>query len=187
MINFFFAEQEIILAKEDLQKLKTTSEPLKLERLFANIADYLGKAFNKLLHVTHGSQGELLKTMNEAKHKRKIDPLLKYLHHVRNANQHTGVHLADFEIISRTPIDYVTITRIGKDENGNEMKIDEQHPLYPSKLQLKPVRDSGQIYSPPMYHNGTPLKYYYDPFEVASLGISYYENLLSKMKKINHI
>lgn len=186
MINVFFVQQELALAREELEKIKEAQDTQKVERLFANIADYLGKAFNKLLHSAQGCKGEELKIINDAKHKRKIDPLLQYLHHVRNANQHTTQHLADLEIISRIPVDFITLTKIGKDDNGNEVTTTEEHPMFPASLQLKAVKDSGVLYNPPIYHNGSALKKKFDPYEVASLGIKYFEGLIFKLKNVRN-
>jgi hypothetical protein len=116
---------------------------------------------------------------------RKKDPLLRYLKHARNADQHTIQEIVahhrggwtSFIPASDKPIQ---IDRMVV-EDGRLMEYRGSEPLhfriYPDRVELLRVKDRGEWYNPPMQHLDQPLQSN-SPLAVAELGLRFYEDFV---------
>ena len=120
---------------------------------------------------------------------RKKDPLLKYLKHARNSDQHSIQESMNIKPASRSiyieggnsvHIDKLTI------KNGNVAEYKGNKPLiiedFPHRIELAPIVDSGKLYQPPKVHL-TKKILWSAPIDVAELGLDYYLNFLAKIEK----
>jgi hypothetical protein len=128
----------------------------------------------------HGS-GKSAAWFGRKKSQRKTDPLLRYIHHARNAEEH-GIERVTRRASSRVTVEAGTYVQLRSDgENWNiEHMIGSIQPAY-DRVALVPVRDSrfGDIFQPPWQHLGQTLPDR-TPKTIATLGLSYLERMIEE-------
>ncbi len=122
------------------------------------------------------------------KHQRQTDPLLAYIHHARNADEHgieriTEVKPGSIGIGSKgaTHIKRLIIGggRIEGETSGDPLVI----AITPATATLIPVTDRGNVYKPPTEHQGIPLEDT-SPLAIAELAISYMRNMIADARTL---
>lgn len=131
--------------------------------------------------------------MGNRKHQRNTDPLLRYLHHARNADEHgiapiTALQLGriafegdDGEIASLEEFDGQKGTfRPGPlySDTGMDMSQVRHMKVFPDLPKLTAVRDRSVEYLPPTEHEGLMI-IDSTPAGVASLAIAYLEAMIA--------
>lgn len=149
--------------------------------------DYLSlleKSWNKVLAQCNGVEKfKYYKGLIE--HKRKTDPLLRYLKQARNADQHTIQEIAKAK--GRIPLNptgsgsfsYLMITKDGRlmsDAQNIEFKL-----IDPSMHAANIVNKSVQ-YEVPTTHLGDKIEDNTNPLVLAKLGLKYYNSEILKIE-----
>jgi len=110
------------------------------------------------------------------KRTRRRDPLLTYLHHARNADQHTiqpVVLLAQDVRLKLAPGATATIRF---DESTGTLTVDGDvlsHAVEPRRYALVPITDAGVRYNPPIT----------DPIGAATSGLEFYTRFVGAAEK----
>ncbi|MBW9332467.1 hypothetical protein FEE59_02970 [Herbaspirillum sp. RU 5E] len=181
-------------AWERLHKAKALIPAMSPEKSPAMIEsawiEFLAAAMTIYNKLEKGSKtnGKSEAWFGRMKHERKSDPLLSYLHHARNADEHGIIriatpHTGGFSTqgpgtsitVRSVPGKIDTYTVEARDANGNQIE-----PLrVPPALTLDRVFDDRfkDWTEVPMMHLGKALPNQ-SPFLFASLGAAYLENLL---------
>lgn len=154
--------------------------------------DFLGcleKSWTKTERACQAFHNRFQPWQGRFKKRRKDDPLLRYLKHARNADEHTLQ-----EIVEHHP-GYRTINPA----YGNSLYIEHMElrdgqivsysgdkPLivrdYPARLELRRFQDSGALYEPPAYHLGRRLQQR-DPISVAESGLRFYTRFVEQAEE----
>ena len=104
------------------------------------------------------------------KRQRKIDQLLRYLEHARNADQHS-LQL----ILDDVPEQIVTA-------GGDTVYVGNDVVVIAPRIELRPVKASGEWYEPPVEHLGTALAER-GPLNVAELGLTFYADFVEQTER----
>jgi len=118
---------------------------------------------------------------------RKKDPLLRYIKHARNVDQHTIE-----EIVKHTP-GWSGLRHTGRSGYVKSLKIANNviteyigSPLvienHPSRIDLLRVKDSGNWYNPPTSHLDKNLEQR-DPISIAQTGLEFYRQFLKEAEE----
>ncbi|MGZ8362693.1 MAG: hypothetical protein ACXW3D_02430 [Caulobacteraceae bacterium] len=162
-----------------LEIMKGESDAQKIQLMWTDFLLAVGAIYSKL---EQGSKGN---SRSEAwfghkKGERKKDPLLSYLHHARNSDEHgiEPVTERHSSYIRMPPRGSVTLQSDGK----NTWTVIESSGAieYANDLVVMiPVIDRryGDVFDPPVTHLGRPLKGS-SPMMAANLAVVYFENLI---------
>jgi hypothetical protein len=173
---------ELNLGKEQFELFKNPPNFLTAFQHWNSFVDYIGKALNKLENIKKSGSNKFINEVNFANNFGRKDPLLRYLTQLRNVSQHSVQELTGIEFTSNIPTSSIILSRMEIDEFGNQVVVESnEHNLYPSTYKLKTVVNYSIAYVPPSMHQGKPLKFKNDPYEVGQLAIDYYDNLFSKL------
>jgi hypothetical protein len=104
------------------------------------------------------------------KRQRKKDQLLRYLEHVRNADQHS-IQL----ILDDVPEQIVTA-------GGDKVYVGNDVVVIAPRIELLPVEDRGVWYNPPAEHLGKVLAER-GPLKVAELGLIFYAGFVGQAER----
>lgn len=129
------------------------------------------------------------------KHTRRTDPLLQYVHHARNADEHgieavTQFAQAKIELVAgeTTRGTIENVTNFGGSLRGtfrpgvgasSDLKDLTELRIYPDRPVLIPVVDRGMTYLPPVEHLGQALPDAH-PHVVAKLMLTYLEQMIGE-------
>lgn len=130
---------------------------------------------------------------------RKSDPLLSYMHHARNSDEHSiedvtvSMMVGQARLTIREPYDPTKLEglqiTIGTDKLNNVVLSSSDENIVSTKMYDKPtleltsVKDRGQTYDAPQIHSGTQIENL-GPVGVAELFFSYLEALLEEAQQI---
>jgi hypothetical protein len=154
------ARTEYTRARESLVVVATTNDFTALEKHWASFLVSAGRVFTKL------EQGA--KVCNKSKvwwgnklHERRTDPLLRYLWHARNADEHTlqrinQLQSAHTKVIEPTKEDMEQLERAMKNETRPWTPLGMVE-WTPEHVLLLAVTDRGVRYDPPKDHLGQPI------------------------------
>ncbi len=172
------ANKRLAECKKAVAKLKTANGGGAANEAWTVFLVYANRIYEML---REGSRRDPISSVwFQAKEAFRIhDPLLCYLHHARNAEEHSLAEIVDVEVthILVPPGGEVTV----KDVAPGVWQIIEQSEgvtLVPEKLILRPVLDKFKVqYEPPTSHNGSAIA---DQSAVvmAELALAYFEKLL---------
>lgn len=165
-----------------LEILKSDAPLAERESAWLDAVQIFGTVYSKLEQAAKGSQ-QSEKWFAGIRSERKTDPLLKYLHHARNAGEHTIVKAA-------TKAEIAVQGRITKEVGTLGFRLNEFGQLVPfgsgvedfrvfeNEILLQAAFDRGQKYLPPDEHLGQPIESN-TAGEVAELMESYLNQLLA--------
>jgi hypothetical protein len=173
--RLYQAAEEIELTGAALTRMgKVGVRPIKeLEDAWADFLIHVERIWNKLLAAGRGLPGWQA-IESEISKLRKTDPLLRYVHHARNAGEHT---IQEFSVDWKGPI---------KIENLTSTSFTASVP--PWDRPLLAVRDRGAIYMPPREHLGVSLqdklgKGLPEPFLVAQIALRFYFDVFMRANR----
>jgi hypothetical protein len=116
---------------------------------------------------------------------RRNDPLLAYLRHARNADEHTIQAIAGVALDIDGAIPPGGTVAIEVDRAAGRVRFGGQVrdcTAGPPRYVLFPFKDSGVEYEPPPMHMGVPVSGD-DPFTVAELGLKFYREFVAEAEK----
>lgn len=159
----------------------------EFEEAWLQILNNLGKLWEKLDALSKAARGTFLGWYGQQAGFRRDDPLLRYLHHARNADQHTMqaviAHQPGTRSISvpggpgEVHIKHLEI------RGGKVLHYQGSHPLTvkeaPARVELLRVEDRGVGYDPPTAHLGIPLSRL-DPTFVAKTGVDFHRGVIDE-------
>lgn len=180
------ASRHMFAAAASLSTMKDSNDFQNIEANWTQFLGLAGKVFSKL------EQGAKCSTSSKAWFGRVIglrrsDPLLRYVWHARNAEEHT---LQDVVSLNPGYAQWNPPTEAEAEKLRLALK-DEPRPycflgvvegVLPHP-KLQPVTDRGQTYLPPTEHLGCPLENT-SPAAVGDLLLSYLANLLDEARKL---
>jgi hypothetical protein len=191
------ARDHLDLAKKAVERLNLDGGFKPYEQAWSEIVSQLSRFYSKL---EQGAKG--CKTsepwMGRKKSERKSDPLMSYLHHARNSDEH-GI-----DYITQRGADAMTMKFPSTNEVrvGFEMMIDDsgamhiRNPTVESpnggvdtievlnpRVELVAVKDRNVIYHPPQMHADRPVVDR-SPVGCAHLAIAYLESVLEEASKL---
>lgn len=126
------------------------------------------------------------------KHDRKKDPLLSYLHHARNTDEHGIEPTAEHKPGSLTIHGDIHLNGMINGPAGTALRVapiaggrPPEIRYAPARIVLVPVTDPryNDTFHPPASHLGEPLSDT-SPIAVASLALTYFESLLAEATKL---
>jgi hypothetical protein len=104
------------------------------------------------------------------KSQQRNDQLLRYLEHARNADEHT-IQL----ILDDIPKQTVTV-------GGDTVYVGNDVVIIAPRVELRPVKDRGEWYDPPVEHLGKALAER-GPLKVAELGLAFYADFVEQAER----
>lgn len=166
------AFEEIALADKAYRRMVEISvgDFTEYERAWRDFLGHLEKFWTKTQAAVHDLPG-WKKIESEICHLRKTDPILSYLQHARNADEHSIQELAsDWD------------AKLTAAQIGTEVHISWQ----PWDRPLLPVRNRGVTYNPPRSHldkSIEPLlgKGKAEPRVIAELALAFYVNFFNRV------
>lgn len=173
MPDFTHAEEELDCAKNELRLVAELINLKERQRHWKNFLNHLDKCWIKIDSGCFDVYGKFQVIQGEVKKKRKDDPLLKYLWHARDADNHSIQSL--MEIMLEKEIDGSATV---KSDDGTTFVM----PIYLYETKLVPYTNKGVTFLPPHYHLGRLVSVSTDAVIVGGLGISYYESILNRTK-----
>jgi hypothetical protein len=193
-------ERQLGRARDSLCRLEPAVELAEAEEAWSDFIGAASRIYSKLEQGSKGS-GKAKAWFGRIKHERKTDPLLSYIHHARNSDEHAIEDItaklprgaATFSIrepYDASKLDGKQIT-IGADSAGRVVVTDFDPELfevisYPKgTLLLSRITDAryGDAFDPPKHHLGKALDDL-SPFGVAKLVITYLEQLVEGARQI---
>jgi hypothetical protein len=174
------ARTEYTRAADSLAVVATTNDFPTLEKHWASFLVSAGRVFTKL------EQGAKVSSKSKAwwgnnLHQRRTDPLLRYLWHARNADEHTlqrinQLQAAQAQGIEPTKEDIDQLERAMKNETRPWAPLGVV--LWtPEHVLLLPVLDRGVRYDPPKEHLGKPIDNG-SPAHIGGIALAYCTLLL---------
>lgn len=193
------ATEHLALAKAEVETLKMEFGPTAYSQSWSRFLSQVSRFYSKL---EQGAKGCDVSTpwFGSKKHQRRTDPLLTYVHHARNCDEH-GL---DYVIAKTGSQLIVTIKDDAKEVRTSlEMMVDhygkvhirnpqtttpesiENMELTEPRMELVAVKDgrSMRTFDPPKMHLGMPIVECAPP-DVAKLTIVYLEGVLDEASKL---
>ncbi len=185
----YYPRRELKTAKRAIENMKNAHDFEILEDEWRIYLNAIEKSWVKAERICSPIHTKFQPWQGFYTKQRKKDPLLKYLKHARNSDQHSIQKSMDTKPASRSMrieggnsvyIDKLII------KNGNVIEYKGSKPLIiedlPHRIELAPIVDSGKLYQPPKIHL-TKKILWSAPINVAELGLDYYSNFLAKIEK----
>jgi hypothetical protein len=182
-------------ANISLAKAETFLAAMRIAKNYAELkdawSDFLlacGRIYSKLEQGAK-TNGQSIAWFGRKKHERRNDPLLKYIHHARNIDEHGLTDITRLKPksvgIGSSGSTYVKLLEIndGKitkaETSGDPLIVSH----YPESAYLVSVVDRGDKYDPPNEHMGKPLADT-SPIAVAELAVVYLRSIISDASKL---
>lgn len=181
------------------------SEDITIVAKQAAWSDFLIQANVIMLKLEEGAKGHGKSEywFGRLARTRRLDPLLSYIHHARNADEHTlaagptgvgrvagAVHPAGFQFGLMIDDNHPPVAP-GRVETwevipGAWRKLEDnggwEAAVTPTTLWLKPVHQRGRDYDPPGSHLGNVIGGH--PPEVAQLAIAFFESAIADAERL---
>lgn len=169
-------------------KILTSSAPLaEQESAWLDFLQYHGTIYSKLEQASKATQ-ESKNWFNTKKAERKKDGLLVYLHHARNAGEHTILRASTQAVFSVS----------GTAQSGGSMGISFDNngkpfatgsglggmKVHKNEIMLQAAKDRGVYYKPPRSHLGQPIEGD-TAREVAILALKHAETMIEDAKSFS--
>lgn len=191
------AEDHLAIAREALGQLDLGQGYKTYERAWSEIISQLSRFFSKLEQGAKGCNASE-PWFGRVKQARKADPLLAYLHHARNSDEHGLDHITQ-RGADGMKLGFPATTEV---KVGFEMMIDDKgamHVRNPTvdspngginsveivnpRVELIPVKDRGVVYHPPQMHDAKPIVDH-SPLGCGRLAIASLEAILSEARSL---
>ncbi len=184
-----YPKRELKIAKRAIENMKNAPNFETLEDEWRIYLNAIEKSWVKVERVCSPVHTKFQPWQGFYTKQRKKDPLLKYLKHARNSDQHSIQESMNTKSASRSMYieggDSVHIDKLSI-KNGNVTEYKGNKPLIiedlPHRIELAPITDSGKLYQPPKVHL-TKKILWSAPINVAELGLNYYLNFLAKVEE----
>lgn len=187
-LPLYDSKRELVASARAIEKMKKSHSYNEFEDEWKNYLNSIEKSWKKAERACQHLRNQFEPWQGKFKAERKKDPLLRYLRHARNSDQHTIQRTMD----TKTPSLTFTV-KAGSafeidapvfDENsgtlvfGDHERIQGKKSL-PYRIELLSVEDSGQTYEPPNKHKDEIIPWP-APLDVAILGLQYYSNFIER-------
>jgi hypothetical protein len=180
------ARAELNAAGRALERMKKASSFQDFEDAWKELLSGIEKVWTKTEHECATRSSKFKPWQGKYTSARRNDPLLRYLHHARNADQHTIQ-----QIVDHRP-GHMTLNALGggswyikhmEIRGGQVVSYRGDKPLvqtvHPPRIELLKVLDRGVSYAPPTEHAGRPLERR-DPITIAELALAYYTEFVNE-------
>lgn len=174
--------KEIGWAAEAIEEMQVAADVDRYEKAWLDYLHYLERSWHKLERMPEAmSQHDL----SRARQNRKSDPLLSYLRHARNVDQHTieqvaRKHPGGLKISGGTQGG--TIHRGSFFGDGRVSNLVSEGALHieflPEHMGIVGVTNRGVFYDIPTHHLDIPLNSLV-PHDLAQLALDYYKSFVS--------
>jgi hypothetical protein len=191
------ARQHLQAAAEAAEQLDIANGYGRFEQAWSDVLSQLSRCYSKLEQGAKGcSTSE--PWFGRKKQERKVDPLLAYIHHARNSDEHGLDYItqraADSASLHFPPTNEVNVSfemmvddkgamhvrnPQVKSPNGGVNRVEIVNP----RVELVSVRDRGVIYDPPIMHAGKPIVNA-SPQSIAKLAVRHSEALIEEAAKL---
>lgn len=174
------AEKAQRAAESALARMRAARSFPEFEDAWNELLNALGKVWTRILAACKANQARTAKWRGDQERFRREDPLLRYLHHARNSDQHSVTdaikHEPGRESMQIPMMPGGTYIKHLEIIGGKVVRYEGNAPLQlkytPGRLTLLAVTDRGQNYDPPTEHLGVRLARQ-DPFTVAEFGAKF--------------
>ena len=183
------AKRELRAAEKAIERMTKSSSIEDLEDEWKIFLNSIEKCWVKTERSCQNVRNKFQPWQGKFTKERKKDPLLRYIKHARNSDQHTIQEGMEKKDASRSM--YVEggpgITHIERLEikNGKLVEYKGNKPLtienLPNRVELLRVKDGSKIYNPPKSHKSIKLLWP-APVDVAVLGLEYYRDFISQVE-----
>lgn len=183
-------------AENALVRMREAKSFPDFEEAWNDFLSTYGKVWTRLVAVCKANTKAATKWRGEQERIRKEDPLLRYLHHARNSDQHSvtdGIKHVPAQHSMQMPHGPGGVTVINHLSFSIINGVPEIHaydgnaPIIlgytPARLTLLPVTDKGVRYDPPSEHRGKPLTKL-DPIAVAEMGVKFSAVMLDELREL---
>ncbi|MDX3965173.1 MAG: hypothetical protein QHD01_01080 [Bradyrhizobium sp.] len=169
------AEIELEHADQSLRQLSDTKQVDEVAYHWANFLGAFDRIFNRIGAAAGGNGNAWFGRVEQF---RKADPLLSYLMHARNAQEHGLLAVAEersgfINLIGAEQME------IADPKAGIRVTFDIQDP----HLALVDVKDRGVLYAVPTSFRGRPISAAH-PLSIGLLGLSYIEEVLVEARSM---
>jgi hypothetical protein len=185
------AREKSARAKAKLADLEGASDVKSVTNAWSELLVEVQRLFNKLEQGAKAAPA-LSAWYGAVKHERRLDPLLRYVQHARNTDEHglesitgrRGPSVSAGQPGTPPMIHHIEVAdgmRVASVAfNGRLLEL-RPHPLMVS---LAPVMDRGVRYDPPTVHLGSQLADL-SPTTVARLAVSYLDKLVERAAQLS--
>lgn len=190
------SRQRLNKVRSALARLETAAERVEIESAWSDLLLAASGIYSKLEQGSKAN-GRASAWFGRVKSERKQDPLLSYVHHARNSDEHGIENITQFAqkgqatITFREPYDPAKLEglqlTIGRDALGNVRVQSSNEDVVTTKMFdknqviLVAVRDVryGDVFEPPYEHLGVKIENQ-TPLEIARLLTPYLERLIEQ-------
>jgi hypothetical protein len=174
-------------ASASIQVLRSATTFSEFESAWTDFLLAAGRVFSKLEQGAK-HDGNSSAWFGRHRGERRADPLLSYLHHARNADEHGIERITElkpgsikFGSTGATHIKKMTISggRVEAEISGSPLKF----AITPSTARLIAVTDRGVVYTPPTEHLGKPIQDQ-SAVGIAELAASYLRAMIESASRL---
>jgi len=186
----YHAKRELIAAEKAIERMTKSGSIEDLEDEWKNYLNAIEKCWVKTERACQHVRNKFQPWQGNFAKERKKDPLLKYIKHARNSDQHTIQEGMENKDASSSM--YVEggpgVTHIERLEikDGKLVEYKGNKPLIienlPNRVELLRVKDGSKTYNPPKSHKEIKL-HWPAPIDVAVLGLEYYRDFVSQVEQ----
>lgn len=177
------AKQELRAAEHAIGRMKGAKTLEDLEEAWKGFLDCIEKVWIKAERACERCRNRFQPWQGKFANERRKDPLLRYVKHARNSDQHSIQECMDTKTASGSmhvegPDVYIEKLVI---RNRQLVEYRGSQPLIvehlPDRVELVRIKDSGDWYNPPTSHLGKRLPWP-APIDVAVLALAYYREFV---------
>ena len=190
-IPLYHAKRELRSAEKAIERMQKAETLEDFEDEWKVYLNSIEKVWVKTERACQHVRNKFQPWQGSFASERKKDPLLKYLKHARNSDQHTIAESMTRQKAERSisiegkPSGGIKIDKLViKDGRIEEYRGDSSLIIknLPERIELLKVKDSNKWYNPPKSHKGKKLPWP-APVAVAILGVNYYGDFLFKVEE----
>ncbi len=191
------AAEHLALARATIDRLTLADGPKAYSQAWSDFLSQASRIYSKL---EQGAKG--CKTsepwFGRMKAERKLDPLLAYIHHARNSDEHgldyvvaeTGSSLigtmaegaTEFHMAAEVMLDATGKLHVRNPQTKTPDAVTSVELTEP-RMELATVKDRGNNFEPPELHLGRPIVFNSPP-AVAKLAVDYLASMLAGAAKL---
>lgn len=186
----YHAKRELVAAEKAIERMSQSKSLEDLEDEWKNYLNAIEKNWVKTERACQHIRNKFEPWQGQFTRERKKDPLLKYIKHARNSDQHTIHECMEKKDASNSM--YVEggpgVTHIERLEikDGKLVEYRGNKPLIienlPNRIELLRVKDGSKWYNPPKSHKQVKL-HWSAPIDVAVLGLEFYRDFVKQTEE----